>query len=64
MPLAARSIADADGAQVAVAFHRADHGAAVDHDVVDVLDAIHEVARHALAEIVAAHDDVHGAGVS
>ena len=36
----------------------------VNPDVVDVLDPIHEVSRHALAQIAAARDDVDAPGVS
>ena len=62
--LLTRSVADADARQMAVPFHRAHHGAPVDHDVVDVLDAIDQVAGHARAEIVAADDDVNRARVA
>src|SRR5581483_3765214 len=60
--LGARSIADADAGEVPLAIERGHDGAAVHVDVGQVLDAVHEIPRHARREIVAAHDDVHVAG--
>src|ERR1700719_1267584 len=42
-----------------VSFQSGDDGASVNLDVVDLLNAIHEVSRHALSQIPAARDDVH-----
>src|SRR6185436_13386586 len=43
---------------------RADRGAPVDHDVLDVLDAIDQVARHARSEVVPPDDDVNRARIA
>jgi len=56
--------ADADGLEMAVSFQRDHRRGPVNPDVVDVLDPIHEVSRHALAQIAAARDDVDAPGVS
>src|SRR4029077_15861126 len=57
-------VPNADGLEMTVSFQRGDHGAAVKLDVVDMLDAIHEVSRHALAQIEGPRDDVHAPSVA
>src|SRR6476660_9682810 len=47
-----------------VSFQSGHDGASVNLDVLDLLDAIHEVSRHALSQIPAARDDVHASGIS
>ena len=57
-------VADADRLEMTVSFQRGHDGASVNLDVVDLLDAIHEVSRHALSQIPAARDDVHAPRIS
>src|SRR5258708_13254979 len=49
---------------MAVSFQGGHGRASVNLDVVDLLDAVHEVSRHALAQILAARDDVHPSRMS
>src|SRR5439155_23658028 len=57
-------VADADGVEMTVSFHGGHDGASVNLDIVDLLDAIDEVSRHALSQIPATREDVHASCVS
>src|SRR5882762_11706402 len=62
--LASGIVADADGLEMTVSFQSGHDGASVNLDVLDLLNAIHEVSRHALSQIPAARDDVHASRMS
>src|ERR1700730_10143726 len=47
-----------------VSFQGGHDGASVNLDVINLLNAIHEVSRHALSQIPAARDDVHASRMS
>ena len=52
-------VADADGVEMTVSFQGGHDGASVNLDVLDLLNAIHEVSRYAFSQIPATRDDVH-----
>ena len=57
-------VADADGVEMTVSFQGGHDGASVNLDVLDLLNAIDEVSRHAFSQIPATRDDVHASRVS